>query len=175
MLAGAGLFACGFAIANRFQLTNGVLYRWAAHDLAHAASNFALLAVQAVALLAAIWLLGRKLFALAMALAFVSILVNLGYGQTTRAPIDIGTIAWMAAETRQAGNVAGEFATPLLLAGLQAAAAIALFVTARALLRRGKAPRSPRLAGALGLLLLLAPSLLAIPLGLPASAAERNV
>ena len=27
-LAGAGLFACGFAVANRFQLTNGVLYRW---------------------------------------------------------------------------------------------------------------------------------------------------
>nr|WP_166180141.1 sulfatase-like hydrolase/transferase [Altererythrobacter segetis] len=175
-LAGAALFACGFAVANRFQLTNGVLYRWAAHDVTHAVSNFALLAVQAAALLGAIVLLGRRLFTLAMALAFVSILVNLSYGQTTRAPIDIGTIAWMAAETRQAGNVAGEFATPLLLAGAQAAAAIALFVAARAvLLRRRMTTRSPRLASAWGLLVLLAPSLLAIPLGIPANAAERNV
>jgi hypothetical protein len=174
--AGAALFACGFAVANRFQLTNGVLYRWAAHDLTHAAGNFALLAVQAAMLLGAIVLLGRRLFALAMVLAFVSILVNLGYGQTTHAPIDIGTIAWMMAETRQAGNVAGEFATSLLLAGLQAVAAIALFVAARALLlQRRKTPRSPRLASASGLLLLFAPSLLAIALGLPASAAERNV
>lgn len=175
VLAGAALFACGFAVANRFQLTNGVLYRWAAHDLAHAASNFALLAIQAAMLLGATVLLGRRLFAVAMALAFVSILVNLGYGQTTRAPIDIGTMAWMMAETRQAGNVAGEFARPLLLAGVQAAAAITLFVAARALLRPRKSARSPRLAGALGLLLLLAPNLLAIPLGLPANAAERNL
>jgi hypothetical protein len=174
-LAGAALFACGFAVANRFQLVNGVLYRWAAHDMAHAASNFALLAVQAAMLLGAIVLLGRRLFALAMTLACVSILVNLGYGQTTHAPIDIGTMGWMMAETRQAGNVAGEFATPLLLAGVQAATAIALFVAARGLLRRGNTARSSHRANALGLLLLLAPSLLAIPLGLPASAAERNV
>jgi len=174
-LAGAALFAGGFALANRFQLTNGVLYRWAAHDLAHAASNFTLLAVQAAMLLGAIVLLGRRLFALAMALAFVSILVNLGYGQTTRAPIDIGTIAWMTAEARQAGNVANEFAAPLVLAVVQAALAIALFITARALLRGRNAPRSSHLAGTIGLGLLVAPNLLTIPLGLPANAAERNV
>jgi hypothetical protein len=174
-LIGAALFACGFAVANRFQLTHGVLYRWAAHDLPHATGNFALLAVQAAMLLGAIVLLGRRLFALAMALAFVSILVNLGYGQTTRAPIDIGTMAWMFAETRQAGNVAGEFATPLVLAGIQAALAIGLFVAARGFLRRGKTARSSHRANAFGLALLLAPSLLAVPLGLPASAAERNV
>ena len=174
-LAGAVLFASGFAVANRFQLTSGVLYRWAAHDMAHAASNFALLAVQAAMLLGAIVLLGRRLFAVAMALAFVSILVNLGYGQTTHAPIDIGTMAWMAAETRQAGNVAGEFAAPLLLAAIQAGAAIALFVAARALLRGRRARSSSHLAGASGLALLVAPSLLAIPLGVPANAAERNV
>lgn len=174
-LAGAALFAGGFALANRFQLVNGVLYRWAAHDVSHAASNFALLAVQAAMLLGAIWLLGRRLFAFAMVLAFVSILVNLGYGQTTHAPIDIGTIAWMAAETRQAGNAAGEFAAPLLLAGLQAAAAIALLVAARALLRSATLTPPSRSASAFGLLLLLTPSVLAAALGLPASAAERNV
>ncbi len=173
-LAGVAVFACGFAVANRFQLVNGVLYRWAAHDLASATSNFLFLAVQAAALLAAIVLLGRRLFGAAMVLAFVSILVNLGYGQTTHAPIDIGTLAWMTAETRQAGNVAGEFAAPLLLAGLQAAAAIALFVAARVLVRRGIAAPSPRGGAVFGVVLLLAPSLLA-PLGLSASAAERNV
>ena len=57
------LFAAGFAVANRYQLTHGVLYRLAANDIANAAVNFLLLAVQALALLAAIGLLGRKLFA----------------------------------------------------------------------------------------------------------------
>jgi hypothetical protein len=173
-LAGAVVFAAGFALANRFQLVNGVLYRWAAHDLASATSNFLFLALQAAALLAATALLGRRLFAAAMVLAFASILVNLGYGQTTRAPIDIGTLSWMTAESRQAGNVAGEFAGPLLLAVLQAATAIALFVAARALVRRGVKVPSPRLGALLGLALLVAPSFLA-PLGLPASAAERNL
>src|SRR3569623_180957 len=93
-LAGVAVFACGFAVANRFQLVNGVLYRWAAHDLAHATSNLLFLALQAVALLAAMVLRGRKLFAVAMVLAFASILVNLGFGQTTKAPIDIGTLTW---------------------------------------------------------------------------------
>ncbi|MGZ3199276.1 MAG: sulfatase-like hydrolase/transferase [Croceibacterium sp.] len=174
-LAGAALFACGFAVANRFQLVNGVLYRWAAHDSASAAENLARLAIQAAALLAAIVLLGRKLFAVAMLLAFASILVNLGYGQTTHAPIDIGTLSWMTAETRQAGNVAGQFAAPLLFAGLQAAAAIALFVAARALVRRGVRVPSPHVGTVVGLAVLLAPSLIAVPLGIPANAAERNV
>lgn len=173
-LAGVALFACGFAVANRFQLVNGVLYRWAAHDLASATSNFMFLAVQAAALLAAIALLGRKLFAAAMVLALASILVNLGYGQTTHAPLDIGTLAWMAAETRQAGNAAGEFAAPLVFAGLQATAAIALFVAARALVRSGAKLPAIRSGAWLGLVLLLAPSLTG-PFGLPASAAERNV
>jgi len=173
-LAGVAAFACGFAIANRFQLVNGVLYRWAANDHVHAASNFAFLAIQAVALLAATVLLGRRWFAVAMALAFVSILVNLGYGQTTRAPLDLATLSWMTAESRQAGNAAGQFAAPLLFAAVQAVAAIALFVAARGLLRRAVAVPAPRAAGIAGLALLLAPNFLG-PLGLPASAAERNV
>lgn len=173
-LAGAVVFAAGFAVANRFQLVNGVLYRWAAHDLADASENLLLLALQAAMLLAAIVLLGRKLFAAAMVLAFVSILVNLGYGQTTHAPLDIGTLTWMAAETRQVGNVAGEFAVPLMLAGAQAAAAIAVFIAARILLKRTFRLRSTRLGEAIGLALLVAPNLLPL-LGLPASAAERNL
>jgi hypothetical protein len=57
-LAGAIVFAGGFAVANRFQLVHGVLYRWAASDHAHATDNFLFLALQAAALLIAIVLLG---------------------------------------------------------------------------------------------------------------------
>ena len=164
------LFAAGFAIANRFQLTHGVLYRLAANDVPHATANFLLLALQALALLAAVALLGRKLFITVMGLAFVSILVNLGYGQTVNDVIGAGTVQWMTAESRQAGNVAGEFAWPLVLAGLQAALAIALFVAARLVLWRGGWSRPGWIAAGAGLAALLAPSLVAAT----TSAAERN-
>lgn len=170
----AALVALGFAVANRFQLTHGVLYRAAANDWASAAGNFSILALQALALLAAIALLGRTVFAGAMVLAFVSILVNLGYGQTVNDVLGPGTMAWMAAETRQAGNAAGEFAAPLLFAGAQAALAIALFAAARAMLRRGGWSGGGWKARTGGLAVLLAPSVLGIA-GFPASAAERNV
>jgi hypothetical protein len=164
------LFAAGFAVANRFQLTHGVLYRAAANDWPNALGNFLVLGLQALALLAAMALLGRKLFVTAMALAFASIFVNLGYGQTLNDVIDAGKLAWMSGEARQAGNAAGEFARPLLLAGLQAAAAIALFAAARALVRRGGLPR-PGVRGSIaGVAILLAPSLM-----LSATAAERNL
>jgi glucan phosphoethanolaminetransferase (alkaline phosphatase superfamily) len=174
-LAGAVVFAGAFAVANRFQLVHDVLYRWAASDLTHATDNFLLLAFQAAALLTALILLGRRLFALAMVLAFVSILVNLGYGQTLGDTIDAGKLAWMAAESRQASHAAGQFTGPLLLAGVQALAAIALFVLARVLLRKGLGTRSLRFGTPLGLALLIAPSLLALPFGFQANAAERNL
>ena len=130
------LFALGFAVANRFQLTHGVLYRAAANDWANAAGSFLVLSIQALALLAAVVLLVRWLFVAAMALAAASIMVNLGYGQTVNDVIGAGTMAWMAAETRQIGNAAGAFAGPLLLAGLQTGLAIALFTASRTILRR---------------------------------------
>jgi hypothetical protein len=168
------LFALGFAVANRFQLTHGVLYRAAASDWASAAVNLAALALQALALLAAIALLGRRLFIGAMVLAFGSILLNLGYGQAVNDVIGAGTLAWMLAESRQAGNAAGEFAGTLLLAGLQAVLAIALFVGTRVALRRGAWQADGWKAGAGGLVLVLGPSLVAAAAGHPASAAERN-
>jgi hypothetical protein len=168
------LFALGFAVANRFQLTHGVLYRAAANDWASAATTFGLLSLQALALLAAIALLGRRLFVVAMVLAFGSILLNLGYGQVVNDVIRAGTLAWMAAETRQAGNAMGEFARPLLFAGAQAALAVALLAGARAALRRGGWAGQGWKASTAGLAALVAPSLLA-GAGFPAAAAERNV
>lgn len=171
---GVAAFALGFAVANRFQLTHGVLYRLAANDYANAAATFLSLAVQAAALLVAIVLLTRRLFVAAMVLGFVSIAVNLGYGQTVRDVIDAGKLAWMAGEARQAGNAAGEFALPLVGAGLQTAGAIALFVAARAALRWSDRSWSHRAAPFIGAACLLVPSVLA-PLGPVALSAERNI
>lgn len=165
------LFALGFALADRFQLTHGVLYRAAANDPASAARNLFWLAAQALALFAAIALVGRQIFIAVMVLAGASILVNLVYGQMLADVIDPGKLAWLAAEARQGGNAAAEFTLPFVLAGLQAAAAIALFVSARWALRRSGCIPSHPFASLAGIALLLLPSLVAVsPL-----AAERNV
>src|SRR5690554_1425150 len=167
------LFAAGFALANRYQLTHGVLYRAAANDWGSAASNFLWLALQALALAAAIVLLGRRLFTLALLLAFVSILVNLGYGQTLAEVLDAGKVSWMLVEARQAGSAAREFAAPLMLAGLQAAAAIGFFVAARYCARRSGLTAPGVRASAMGVALLLLPSLGTAP-GTPGMTTERN-
>src|SRR5690606_23828195 len=74
----------------------------------------------------------------------------------------------------QAGNAAGEFAGPLVLAGVQALAAVALFVAARTALRRGGWSALGPAAATAGVALLVAPSL-AFVVGLPGAAAERNL
>src|SRR5690606_23506774 len=100
-----------------------------------------------------------------------SILVNLTYGQTLGDVIDPGKLAWLAAEARQGGKAAAEFTSAFVLAGLQAAAALGLFVAARRAIRKsGWVPRH-RHASAAGIALLLLPSLAAVS---PA-AAERNL
>ena len=165
------LFAAGFALADRFQLTHGVLYRLAANDLPGALGNFLWLGAQALALLAAIALAGRRVFALVVVLAGVSILVNLTYGQTLDDVIDPGKLAWLVAEARQGGKAAAEFSSPFALAALQAAAALALFVAARRVLRKGGWVPAHPLAPAAALALALLPSLIAIS----PEAAERNL
>ncbi|ANU06492.1 sulfatase-like hydrolase/transferase [Paraurantiacibacter namhicola] len=169
VLLALALFAAGYAVANRYQLTHGVLYRWAAGDMASAAANFGWLALQGAALLAALWLLPTRWMTAALALAFVSVLVNLGFGMTVADTLDAGKLAWLLAETRQAGPAMGEFFGPLVLALAQAVVATGLFWAARKVL----APRKGALA--LGLFALALPTLLGL-IWLPAAgAAERNV
>ncbi len=174
MAAAVLLFGAGFALANRFQLVHSVLYRLAAGDTASAASAFFFLGAQAALLLAATWLLSSRWFAFLLGLAGVSTLVNLGYGQVVGAPLDAATLGWMLAEVRQARNAAGEFAAPLLLAALQAAAALAFFASSRALARQSGwlPPRTPALAL---LLVLIVPSLAHRLLGAWPESAERNL
>lgn len=169
--AALALFAVGFALADRFQLTHAVLYRAAANDFASAGSNLFALAVQALALFTAIALLGRRVFTGVIALAGASILVNLVYGQTLGDVIDAGKLAWLTAEARQGGNAAAEFTWPIVLGALQTLAAIFLFIAARRTLRRGGWAPSSRYATGAGIAVLLLPSLAA----LSPPAAERNV
>ncbi|MGX7894111.1 sulfatase-like hydrolase/transferase [Tsuneonella sp. HG222] len=174
-LAGVAVFALAYAIANRFQLTQYVLYRWAAHDEARALANFGWLAAQAVCWLGAVWLLPRRWFILALSLAAVSIMVNLGYGETIGDTLDAGRISWLLAESRQAGHAAGEFTGLLAFAAIQMIVAKVLFGAVRFPLRRAVPPPRDAVALPAGLTLALAPSLLAVLGGWPlATGAERN-
>ena len=169
------LFAAGFALANRFPLTHGVLYRLAAGDPESAGAAFLFLSLQAFVLLAAIWWLPPRWFAAIMLLAGASILVNLGYGQIIRAPFEAATLAWMLTEARQASDAAREFPGPLLLAAAQTGAALLLMIGARFAARHGRLlPRAPWLVPGL-LLLLLLPALIGRLADLRPASAERNL
>lgn len=152
------LFAIGYAIANRFQLTHGVLYRFAAGDDGGAARALLFMAFQAAVLLAALILFPRRWAVLLLVLAGASLLVNLGYSQIIPELVDGGSLAWMIAEARQAGAAAGEFGSEFLLAGAQVAAALALVVAARIVARRGRMLPWNRGIAAVLLVALAAPS-----------------
>ena len=136
IVAALVLFAIGYAIANRFQLAHGVLYRFAAGDGSGGIVAFLFMAFQAAMFLAALLIFPRRWVAALLALAGGSILVNLGYTQIIPELVDGGTLVWMIAEVRQAGHAAGQFGATFLWAGLQVAAALVLFVAARRLVRR---------------------------------------
>lgn len=169
------LFTVGFAIANRFQLTHYVLYRFAANDQVSAAENFLLLAGQALCLLMALMLCGRRLLFFLLPVLFVSILVNLGYGQTVNDLIDAGKLSWMFAEARQAGGAAGEFAFSLGLAAFQAIGAILCLYLAWLAFRRSALVPRRLICWPPALLALAAPNILAAFGALDTLTAERNV
>jgi hypothetical protein len=133
-----GLFALGYGIANRFQLTHGVLYRYAAGDPSSALMAMSFMAFQAVVLLAALVLLPQRWAVLLIMLAGASILINIGYSQIIPELVDGGSLAWMMAEMGQIGNAAGEFGSEFLSVAGQVAAALALFVMARITARRSQ-------------------------------------
>ncbi|HEY0597063.1 sulfatase-like hydrolase/transferase [Sphingopyxis sp.] len=151
------LFALGYAVANRFQLTHSVAYRFAAGDTHGTIVALLFMGFQAAVLMAALFAFPRGWAAVLLALAGTSILVNIGYTQIIPELIDAGSLAWMFAEIRQAGNAAGEFAGDFLWIGVQWLTALALFVGARRLARRAMPmPWGKGIAAAL-LLLLIAP------------------
>jgi hypothetical protein len=168
--AGLALFLLGFAAANRFQLTIGLTGGpWALR------AGLIGLLVQAAALLGALLLLPGRWLAAALGLAAVSVIVNLGFSGILGVPLDAMSLVWIFQETRQAVAAATQFFWPALWAVAQAALVIALFLLARRTLMRGQAPRGYRRNLALGLVLLLAPSLRLGGAPFHPEAAERNL
>ena len=169
------LFGAGYAAANRFQLTQGVAYRLAAGDPQSALTAFLFLAFQAAILMAALFLFPRRWAAALLTLAGVSILITLGYSQIVGALLDGGSLAWMLAETGQAGNAAGEFGAEFLWVAVQVAAALALFIAARTVARSAAAMPWGRGIAATLLILLVLPGLLYRHAAVWPEAAERNL
>ncbi len=150
------LFAIGYAIANRFQLTHGIAYRYAAGDSFGAVVALLFLALQAAVFLAALLLFPRRWAAVLLVLAGASILINIGYTQIIPELVDGGSLAWMLAEVRQVGNAAGEFGGAFLFVGVQVAGALALFIAARRLAQRAlPMPWSKGIAAALVIALIV--------------------
>jgi hypothetical protein len=169
------LFGAGYAIANRFQLTQSIAYRLAAGDPQSALIAFSFMALQAAVLMAALFLFPRRWAAALLTLAGASILINLGYGQIIGELVDAGSLAWMLAETGQAGNAAGEFGGEFLWIAAQLVAALALFAAARRVARSARALPWGRGTAATLLVLLVLPSLLYRHAPVWPEAAERNL
>lgn len=151
------LFALGYAVANRFQLIHGVAYRFAAGDVRGSVTAFLFLSFQALAFMGALFLFPRRWAVLLLALAGASILANIGYTQIIPELLDAGSLAWMIAEMRQAGNAAGEFAGDFLWIVAQLLLALALFIAARRLARGAMPMPWGKGVAALLLVLLIAP------------------
>ncbi len=175
LIAATLLFGAGYAIANRFQLTQSVAYRLAAGDPQSALTAFLFLAFQAAILMAALFLFPRRWAAALLTLAGGSILINLGYSQIVGALLDAGSLAWLLAETAQAGNAAGEFGAELLWVAAQVAAALALFVAARRLARGAATMPWGRAITAMLPILLVVPGALYRHAAVWPEAAERNL
>jgi hypothetical protein len=169
------LFAAGYGIANRHQLTHDVAYRLAVGDWRSAAAAFFFLAVQAAALFAALWLMPRRWAAAVLTLAGASILVNIGYSDLVPEPVDGAILAWMFAEARQAGAALGAFGAQIAGSAMQAALAVALFAGARIAMRRTSAPRWTRRNALAAAALVVAPSLIYRTAPLWPEGAERNI
>ncbi len=175
LIAGLLLFAAGYAVANRFQLTHGVAYRLAAGDIDNAVAAFLFLSAQALVLLAALVVLPPRRGGVLLALAGASVLVNIGYSQIIPELLTGGSLAWMIAEARQAGAAAGEFGADFLWIGVQAGAALALFAAARWTIRSAVTVPWNGWIAALLVVLLVAPSLLCRHVELRPEAAERSL
>jgi len=173
--AGLLLFAAGYAVANRFQLTHGVAYRLAAGDDGSAFAAFLFLSAQALVLLAVLVVLPRRWAGVLLGSAGASVLVNIGYSQLIPELLTGGSLAWMIAEVRQAGAAVGEFGADFLWIGVQAGAAMALFAAARWAIRSTVALPWNRWIAAPLLVLLIAPSLLCRYVELRPEAAERSL
>jgi len=169
------LFGIGYGAANRFQLTHGIAYRFAAGDTGGAIVAWLFMAFQAAIFMAALFLFPRRWAGVLLTLAGLSILINIGYTQIVAELIDGGSLSWMLAEVRQAGNAAGEFGGEFLWVAVQVVGALALFVLARSLARRAMPMPWSRSIAAMLLVLLIVPGPIYRHAEVWPEAAERNL
>ena len=169
------VFAVGYAIANRFQLTHGIAYRFAAGDVQSAVTAFLFMAFQAAVFMAALFMFPRRWAAALLVLATASILVNIGYSQIVDELVDGGSLAWIVAEAGQAGNAAGEFGRDFVWVATQTIAALLLFSLARHWARSALAFKWSRGTSAVLLVLLVVPTPLYRHTEVWPEAAERSL
>jgi glucan phosphoethanolaminetransferase (alkaline phosphatase superfamily) len=174
LAAALPLFAVAYLIINYAIIVESVLYRAAAHDLASAITAMAMLAAQAVVLLAGVALLRGPALWLLLALVAVSAVLNKGYSIIVGGTLDVAKVDWMLVEARQAGNAAGQFAGPSAIALLLIISAILLLALVSRLTRpESQSFRKSRTAAIA--MLVVAPSILIPWTGLWPLGAERNV
>ena len=174
MAAGLVLFAGAYAILNYHQLVHDVLYRMAAHDYPSAITAYVSLSAQALALLLGVTCLPRTAVRVLFVLIGASAYANIVFGDILGDTIDVQKMAWMFAETHQAGQAFGLFIVPALLGAAKLICALALLGLTRRLVRPLIAQRQElRWAGhwLLVCAVLIVPSFVA----LRPAAAERNV
>lgn len=180
LVAGFLLFSAAYALVNQLPLTQSILYRAAAFDYTNAGLAAVSFAIQAMLLFTAILLLSKRWIVVTLVLVALSACVNMVYGQIVGDTLDLQKTGWLMTEARQAGDAVEEFTAPLAIAIGKLMLAVAMFVSARQMLRGtnrkwirdeilGKLSKIALMA------LLAAPSLLWPWLNLHPLGAERNI
>lgn len=120
------IFSIGYAFLNYKLLVARILYRWAAHDIGGALLNALGFALQAGLLAALLIIVQGPARLVILALVAISGLINVGHAQILGANIDLSSMTWMLAETRQLLPALVEFWPGFLKATMQISVAIAL-------------------------------------------------
>ncbi len=164
------LLGVAYAVMNERLLVESILYRVAAADQNSAITAAFGYALHGMAFACAMIFLPRRWFVAALILVGASALVNIGYGRIVGDAVDQPKIAWMLTEAGQAGNAAGAFAGPAIIAIVSTLVALSLIVFARHMLNIERG----RLALLIGLAGLIVPILFFDHLRLAPVPAERN-
>jgi glucan phosphoethanolaminetransferase (alkaline phosphatase superfamily) len=164
------LLAVAYALMNERLLAESVLYRAAAADTTSAIRALVGFAFNGLAFACAMVALPRRWFIGALAFIAASALINIGYGRIVGEAVDQSKIAWMLTEAAQAGNAAGAFFTPTVIAIATTVLCVALMGLARRF-----APIVPMKKGLIvGLTGLILPLFILDPIRLAPIPAERN-
>jgi glucan phosphoethanolaminetransferase (alkaline phosphatase superfamily) len=164
------LLALSYALMNERLLVESVLYRAAAADTKSAIMALIGFALNGLAFACAVVALPKRWLIGALALIAASALINIGYGRIVGEAVDQSKISWMLTEAAQAGNAAGAFFSPTVIAIATTVLIVALIFIARRF-----APIQPtKIALMVGFAGLILPLFIIDPTRLAPIPAERN-